>query len=1097
MLNPVLNIEFSQKIIAPEIPGHYYSRDRLIRKIQSFKSKRLILITAPAGYGKTSFSAEYFHKLKKELKLWISISTYDNSIENFFLLLALAFENNLPSSNFSTKLKAVLYKSQNIPVIEKIDKIISSFSSELYLYLRERNKQLYIFLDDFHNIDESDEVCAALNYFLEYLPWNINFVFISRRDPKKINYPKFLAKNWLGRITKDNLLFDDSDIENFIKLNKKSTNNLDKELLEEFLKNTEGWVTAIQLLLMTNNYEVLKNEDLNLSRNDIFEYFTKEIYENCTAEEKSLLLVLSYPESFDKNIIENVLGIEKGYDILLKLYQSNVFINKEDETYRLHELLRKFLNKIAAEEFKKENISGIYKRLGNFYLKNQDWREDYIALNYLILGEDYETLKQWIKLNASDKLLLIHSSGLFHKIEDICDENFRRSLEYILLKVNTFIYKDKDVGKATEYLENILKNKFSLGANESILIPVNKIKKHDVNYYVELLMLLCNCNFLKEGIGIANIPITEHILKFRLRMEQEIQFIVSLIKSYITTGRNLKNKKYIQRLKDIFNKILSNSSKGIKEIDENILVESTFSMLIFFDYGDYKTGNQVIRFIQNNFDFKNFDLSNYSQVCFALFASYNAKEFEIFYNYLADKNKEKNQTIFSAYKNQFEFQSILKGFLDYQFKQVVKDLEFSKKHTFLKNYIYFIDSLILYCYNLTEQASMVSQLLNQENYFLSKTRKLIILLEASLLSANIKAYHHTLKEINKIKKENFTIFNQAVILFCECYFYSLNKDLKNFKERFLKFAAMSEEYEYFNYIIFRAKANKLRYVFEYALDNDVGTVYLKDIFTKNDVPVSSLKRRSVQIEIHFLNHCKIFINGKALPDTLWLRAKSKSIFLYFVYKTLNGSDITKETIIDDLLYNSKNVNYDAIADVEINKVRKVIQTFLSEIFSEKISKEVFIIKDKKYFITSKNFITDIRTDIEEFKSLASSPEISNKLKAFELYKTDFASESFQNWAEDVRENLKFVYSEVIHKLISHYEKEEDNKLVMKMLEKLIDIDYNDDEIILKLLSIYNKNKDFRKFKFLYRFYEKRLKKEFNIEPPLEIKNYFNEVAFNS
>ncbi|MDQ3194615.1 MAG: hypothetical protein M3P82_06410, partial [Bacteroidota bacterium] len=561
---------------------------------------------------------------------------------------------------------------------------------------------------------------------------------------------------------------------------------------------------------------------------------------------------------------------------------------------------------------------------------------------------------------------------------------------------------------------------------------------------------------------------------------------------------NSKNKKYINRLRVLFAKMQAGSStKGNKEIDENILVESTFSMLIFFDYGDYKTGNQVIKYILKNFDLKNFDLSNYSQVCFALFTSYNAAEFEVFYNFLADKNKEKNQTIFSAYKNQYEFQSILKNFLAHQFKEVLKDLEYSKKNTFLKNYIYFIDSLILYCYNLTEQASVVNNLMNEGHLFVSDTRKLIIQLEASLLCNNYKSYHHTLKEIIKIKKENFTIFNQAVISFCESYFYALNKDLKNFRDRFTKFVNMSVEYEYSDYILFRARANKLRYVFEYAFDNGVRTEFLKEIFARHELPVSSLKKRSVQIEIQFLNHSKIYINGRELPDNLWLRSKSKSIFLYFVYNTLSGRDITKETIIDDILYNSKNVNYEAITDVEINKVRKVLQCFLSEIFSEIINKDVLIIKDKKYFITSKNLITDIKSDVEEFKALASSNDISDQLRAFNLYKTDFAEDSFQNWAEDARENLKFIYSDTIHKLISYYENKEDNGLVVKLLEKLVDIDYNDEEIMMKLLSIYNKEKDYRKFKFLYKLYEKRLKKEFNVLPSGEIKKFFNEVSFNS
>jgi len=1092
----VLNIAHSQKIIAPEIPGYYYSRERLIEKTLSFKSKRLILITAPAGYGKTSFSAEFFGKLKKELKLWISISPYDNSIENFFLLLALAFENYLPNSKFGAKLKNVLSRSQNVSLEEKINNVISSFSSDLYSYLKNRNKKLFMFLDDFHNIDESDEVCSALNYFLEYLPSNVNIVFISRREPRKINYPKFLAKNWLGRITKTDLYFNDSDIHNFIKLYHKKTNHLEKSLLEDFLRSTEGWVTAIQLLLMTNDFEMLRNEDLLQSRTDIFEYFTNEIYMLCSEEEKKLFLTLSFTESFDKRIIENVLGIENGYDILIRLYENNVFISREDETYRFHELLKKFLNKIAVESYSAEEICSIYTKLGKYYLNYKEWREDYIALNYLILGKDYESLTQWIKLNASDKLLLIHSSGLFNMIEEIDDKSFKSSLEYILLKVNTFIYKDKDIVKALNYLEMILRSKYSLGIEDKILIPANKIKSSDMNYYVEILMLICNCNFLKEGISFGNIPISEHILKFKLRVEQEIQFIVSLVKSYIATGENSKSKKYILRLKDIFNEIVIDHGKGISSIDENSFVESIFSMLIFFDYGYYKTGKKVIKFILNNIDFKNFDLSNYSQVCFALFASYNVKDFEVFYNYLKKKNKEKNKTIFSAYKNQYEFQSILRNFLNFKFKETIKDLEIIKKYTHLKNYIYFIDALILYCYNLINHPNMINRLIIKGDFHISKTRQLILQLEASLLQNDKAAYCQAINEIDIIKRENFTLFSQAVILFCECYFYSLHNNLKEFRDKFKKLMNLCIEFDYEDYILFRVKANKLKYVFEYATENKVESVYLKNLFERNGISLSSNKARSINIYLQLLNNNKIWINGKELTDNMWLRSKSKSIFLYMVYKTYYWNNISKETIIDDILYSSKSVNYDAIVDVEINKVRKTFQLFLSEIFSERIEKEVIIFKDKRYHLVSKNIYLDIKMDVEEFKKLSSGNSIDDKIKAVEMYKTDFAKDFYQNWVEDIRENLKFIYSDVIHKLVAHFEEKEDNLNVARLLEKLIDIDYSDEDIMMKLLSIYNKEKDYMKFKFVYKIYEKRLKKEFNVKPSKEMQKFFSNVTMN-
>ncbi|MEZ4692343.1 MAG: hypothetical protein R3A12_20155, partial [Ignavibacteria bacterium] len=533
-------------------------------------------------------------------------------------------------SKFGKNLKKVISGSQNVSLDEKINNVISSFSSDLFQYLKKKNKRLYIFLDDFHNIDSSNEVCTALNYFLEYLPSNVNIVFVSRRDPKKINYPKFLAKNWLGRITKEDLSFTLQDIENFLKAYTKKTEQIDKVQLEEFLKTTEGWVTAIQLFLMSDDRDLLKERNHSFSRNEIFDYFTNEIYEEFTDNEKNLLLKLSFPESFSKHIIENVMKIKTGYSMLTKLYERNVFINREDEIYKFHELLREYLNKIAIEQFTEKEIRDIYNQLGIYYLKNKEWREVYIALNYLIKAENHETLRNWIRMNASDKLLLIHSSGLYTKIEEIQEKKFKESLEYILLKISTLIYKDKNIDTAITYLKNIIYSRLSSGKSKNYLIPVNKIKPGDVNYYIELLMLICNCNFYKEGIGKANIEISEHILKFKLKTEQEIQFIVSLIKSYITTGENRKSKKYIDRLKEIFNKIALKKKGDISEEEENSLVESAFSLLIFFDYGDYKTGNKVVEYILNNFDLKNFDLSNYSQMCFALFASYNFSQYENF-----------------------------------------------------------------------------------------------------------------------------------------------------------------------------------------------------------------------------------------------------------------------------------------------------------------------------------------------------------------------------------------------------------------------------------------------------------------------------------
>jgi two-component SAPR family response regulator len=1093
----VLDIEYTQKIITPEIPNYYYPRKRLIEKLDSLKKKRLILITAPAGYGKTSVSVEFFHHIKKNSKIWISISTYDNSIENFFLLLALAFKNNIPEADFGERLKNVISKSQNIPLEQKINNIISSFANDLFKYLKDKKKELYIYLDDFHHVDESDEVCKALNYFLDYLPPSVHVIIISRSESNKINYPKFLAKNWLGKISKDDLAFSHIDINNLLVFleSKKKIKSIDKKLLSDFLVSTEGWITAVQLLLMASDFHIKGIENILQSKTDIFNYFSNEIFAELSEEEKEFLLRTSFPESINKDIIEKVLQIRNGYLILQKLYRKNVFINREDEEYRYHELFRKFINQLACEKLSAKKIKSIYISLGKHYLLNGDWRSEYIALNYLIKGKDYSSITTWIKFNASEKLLLIHSSGLYSKFEEIENKNFKNSLEYILLKVNTFVYKEKDIEKTLDFLYGILRSKFNLSYDQPVLIPPEKIGKSNFYFYVEILMLISNCNFLKEGITSKNISISEHLLKFNLKVEQEIQFIVSIVKSFISTGENEKSTFYIKRLKNIFFKITEDYEHGNSRIEENNFIESMFSLLIFFDYGDYKTGKKVVRFIMNNFDFKKFDLSNFSQICFALFISYNKKDFEFFFDHLKKKNKEKNKTIFSAYKNQFEFQSILKEFLNKNFTDVIQKLELIKQNTYLRNYIFFVDALILYCYNLIDQPNKVSYILSQNNYCVSKTRSLVLSLESYLLLNDFNSFKQTLSVIEKLGRKNFTLFNQALILFYECYYHAYSENENYFEEKFAEFIRLSQNYDYDNFILFRADTNKLNYVFEYALSNEIETEYLKNLFLPENINFELKKNYNINIDVRFLNEEKLIINNKELNAESWARPKSKMLFLYFLYQTYHNEEITKEKIINDLFHSTRSNNLQAVIDVEINKVRKVFREFLYQIVPDDLEKEVLILKDKKYFLLSEKFNLKINLDCELFKKLCKSILIDDRMRAVEIYKNDFLKDNYNNWAEDIRDNLSYLYLDTLNKLIEYFESVKEPDSLIKVLEMLVNFDISDDDSVMKLMSLYHMNKENRKLEHLYDHYEKKIKNEFNTIPSKNVqKLYFNLIT---
>ncbi|CAN5502127.1 hypothetical protein BH10BAC5_BH10BAC5_27120 [soil metagenome] len=1084
----MLNLEFSQKILLPEVSDNYYSRPRLLEKLNSFSRKRVISITAPAGYGKTSLSVEFYKQLKNDFKIWISLSTFDNSIENFYLLMALALQHSFKDSPFGANLKKVISKTQDLSLEEKINIIISSFSNDLHLYLKKRKKSLFIFLDDFHNIDSSEEISLSLNYFLDYIPECVHLVFISRREPKKVNLPKFLAKNWLGRLKKEDLAFTEADTISFLKQsvrNKKlDVNKID--YLKKYLKSTDGWITAIQLLLLIENLDEINTEDVRLTKNDIFNYFTTEVFNSFPEEDKKLFIATSIAEYLDKNMIEKILGFKNGSEKLEMLYINNVFVSKEDEVYKYHELFKEYLNRLIPEYLTEKEINSIYQKLGNYYLKNNEWRSEYIALNYLISGKDYTSLNNWIRMNATEKLMLIHSSGLFESIKNIENEKYKETLEFILLNVNTFIYKEKNLEKTLEYLMSVLKKRFRITDEKHLLIKKENLNESELNYYVEILMLICNSNFLKEGITNKNIGIAEHILKFDLQIDQEIQFIVSLVKSYISTGNNSKSKKYIERLKIIYIEFIEGFQKGTFSAEDNSFIENIFSFLVFFDYGDFKTGEQVIRFIYNNIDFSKFDITNYSQICFALFTSYNKNDFEIFYKLLAKRNKEKNKTIFSSYKNQYEFQSILWNFLCLNFRETLLQIENIKMNSSLmKNYIYFVDALYLYNMNIIGQPSKTIYFINNKNMCLSGTREIMLKLEANLLLNDLDSSAKIFVELNLPKRSNFTLFNQAVLYFFESYYYYLKDDTNNFKRTFSKFAELSKEYGYKNYILFRVNTECFKNVFSYAVINKIYDEYLLRIFREENIELKLEKKLVLKIKIDYLNGNRIFVNNILLSDDLWERSKSKLLFIYLLENLNENTRVNKELIINNVI-DSKSDNPIAIVDVEINKVRKALKNFIKDIYPETGEKDILAIKDKVYILFSDSFDAVIDADLDKFRVLCNSININDNISALGMYKNDYLSGYYLGWIEDKREAFKYLYFNTMNKVMKHYEASGVYEKSIELLESSFQLDPTDEDIILKLMNIYKEKGEISNIKKIYKQYERNMRREFKSLPDKKI-----------
>ena len=199
--------------------------------------------------------------------------------------------------------------------------------------------------------------------------------------------------------------------------------------------------------------------------------------------------------------------------------------------------------------------------------------------------------------------------------------------------------------------------------------------------------------------------------------------------------------------------------------------------------------------------------------------------------------------------------------------------------------------------------------------------------------------------------------------------------------------------------------------------------------------------------------------------------------------------------MDDIFADTRSSNLVAVIDVEVNKVRKVLQSFLGNLFGGFKEREVLYIKDKKYNLFSEAFKLNIQFDVETFKKLSESKDVHENIKAFDFYNNNFLEDYYFNWVENVRDNLQSIYFNNSNKLIKYYEKLKNEKKVSEILEKLFSLDPTDDETVLRLLKIYKEGKDKRSYKTTFKKYEKTVKEELEGKADAKVLQYYESNLF--
>lgn len=363
-------------------------RPRLIDQLNEGLHHRLSLISAPAGFGKSTLVSEWVAGCERRVS-WLSLDEEDNDAVRFLTYLIAALQTI--SANIGKGLLGVLQSPQPpqaesilFPLLNEISAIPDNF---------------ILVLDDYHVIHAAP-VDNAITFLIEHLPPQMHLVIATREDPH-LSLARLRARGQLTELRAADLRFTPAEAAEF--LNQAMGLNLSTENIAALEARTEGWIAGLQLAAISmRGHQDLSSfiSSFTGSHHFVLDYLVEEVLQQQTERVQTFLLRTSILDRMCGPLCDALLPpSDSGQETLERLEHANLFIvplDHERRWYRYHhlfaELLRQRLHQTSA--LSAEDKASNHIRASEWYEKNDLMLE---AFHHAAAANDVERAARLIE----------------------------------------------------------------------------------------------------------------------------------------------------------------------------------------------------------------------------------------------------------------------------------------------------------------------------------------------------------------------------------------------------------------------------------------------------------------------------------------------------------------------------------------------------------------------------------------------------------------------------------------------------------------------------------------------------------------------------
>ncbi len=354
--------------VSPERGVPTVRRVRLTTALEAITRRKLALIVAPGGYGKTTLIQEFAQRMPAVPFCWVHLDPADASLSIFLQQMARAVERHLPPGGL---LRLIPERPpQEISGLRHLGRLLAA---ELGAHLDDR---MVVVLDDLHHVAESESVMMLLDALLQHLPPTVHLIIATRFLPS-LPLGRLEAQGEVIRLTEEDLCFTREEVERFFAQRLNVT--LTPEVRDELMALTEGWVTAL-VLVANLLHGMEQGEWLAFLRRfpgggALFDYLAQEVFEQQPAALQQFMLETCVLSELCPAVIERMLEIDCAGRTLQRLEDRGALlipVMRETVTYRYHHLFQAFLyHRLKARQgearvqFLHERAARAYESLGN------------------------------------------------------------------------------------------------------------------------------------------------------------------------------------------------------------------------------------------------------------------------------------------------------------------------------------------------------------------------------------------------------------------------------------------------------------------------------------------------------------------------------------------------------------------------------------------------------------------------------------------------------------------------------------------------------------------------------------------------------------